>query len=319
MKNIISVIIPVYNTEAYLEKCVYSICNQSYKDLEIILVDDGSKQRARDLCDSLASQDSRIKVIHKENGGLSSSRNAGIEAATGEYISFIDSDDYIALDFYETLQKATSGPDAIACSHIVRVDENGVITHRADPHLQGGVISMEEYVRELLLHVGDVSTCSKLFPRTLIGSTRFDETKLNEDLLFVIEIAAKATTMIFTGEIGYYYLVRSGSISAKYGKAIEDMAVNAINVRQIARKSYPQLSEEADRFALFQNMAYLLLVPSHLRNSRNSQYCNAKSYVRTHFLKEGLFNKYLSVRDKVILFSQLFVPGIIASMYQRKH
>lgn len=315
----ISVIIPVYNTELYLEKCVESILNQTYKDLEIILIDDGSRQPAHDMCDALALKDNRITVVHKQNGGLSSSRNAGIEVATGDYVSFIDSDDYIAPDFYDTLICKSRELGTIACSHIVRVDENDVQTLRNDPHVQGGSITMQEYVRELLLHIGDVSTCSKLFPRALIGDTRFDEDKLNEDLLFMMEIATKAKNMVFTGKIGYYYLVRSGSISTKYGKAIEDMATNAIAVRDIVYGSYPELIQEADRFALFQNMAFLLLAPENLRNSKNVLYTNALEYIRKHFLTEGLFNKYLSVKDRIILSAQMIVPGFVAKKYQSEH
>ena len=247
MNHLISVIIPVYNTEAYLQKCVASVIQQTYRNLEVILVDDGSKKPAHDLCDELAKTDNRIKVIHKKNGGLSSSRNVGIDVSTGDYVSFLDSDDYLAEDFYESLMKSSPSKNTIACSHIVRVDEYGMLTHRNDPHVEGGQISMKEYVRELLLHIGDVSTCSKLFSKSLIGNTRFDEGILNEDLLFMIEMATKAVTLSFTGKIGYYYLVRSGSISTKYGKAIEDMATNSIKVRNIAYQSYPELKEEADR------------------------------------------------------------------------
>ena len=315
----ISVIVPVYNTEEYLEKCICSLRNQTYSDLEIIIVDDGSNKPARLLCDKLAKEDSRIIVVHKQNGGLSSSRNTGIEVASGEYISFLDSDDYVADDFYATLLGAVKDETTIACSHIVRVDENGVLTHRNDPHIDGGQISMQDYVCELLLHVGDVSTCSKLFPRKIIGNIRFDESKLNEDLLFMMEIATKASMLSFTGKIGYYYLVRSGSNSTKYGKAIEDMATNAIHVRTIVHRLYPSLKQEANRFALFQNMAFLLLVPDRLRNYENCHYKNAISYIRSHFLSEGFFNKYLSHRDKLILLAQIFIPGFIASRYQIKH
>ena len=115
----ISVIVPVYNTEEYLEKCICSLRNQTYSDLEIIIVDDGSNKPARLLCDKLAKEDSRIIVVHKQNGGLSSSRNTGIEVASGEYISFLDSDDYVADDFYATLLGAVKDETTIACSHIV--------------------------------------------------------------------------------------------------------------------------------------------------------------------------------------------------------
>ena len=105
MNELISVVVPVYNVENYLEKCVSSITNQTYKNLEIILVNDGSKDNSGAICDDLAKNDSRIKVIHKENGGLSDARNTGINVATGEYIGFVDSDDWIERDMYEQLYK----------------------------------------------------------------------------------------------------------------------------------------------------------------------------------------------------------------------
>lgn len=105
MNKLITVIVPVYNVAKYLEKCVKSIQDQTYKSLEIILVDDGSTDSSGAICDKYATEDSRIRVIHKPNGGLSSARNAGLDAATGDYVGFIDSDDYIAPDFYESLLK----------------------------------------------------------------------------------------------------------------------------------------------------------------------------------------------------------------------
>ena len=99
--ELISVIVPVYNVESYLEKCIESIQNQSYKSLEIILVNDGSTDSSGDICDKYAAHDKRIKVIHKKNGGLSSARNAGLEVANGDYIAFVDSDDYIEITMYE--------------------------------------------------------------------------------------------------------------------------------------------------------------------------------------------------------------------------
>ncbi len=99
--KVVSVIIPIYNVEKYIVKCVQSVINQSYKQLEILLIDDGSTDSSGEICDTLLVEDSRIKVFHKENGGLSSARNYGIEQATGDYITFIDSDDYVHINFKE--------------------------------------------------------------------------------------------------------------------------------------------------------------------------------------------------------------------------
>ena len=112
MKDLISVIIPVYKTEKYLVRCLESVINQTYKNVEIILVDDGSPDKSPELCDNLAKKYQSIKVIHKENGGLSSSRNAGLDIASGDYISFIDSDDYIDQYMLERLYHAITKHDA---------------------------------------------------------------------------------------------------------------------------------------------------------------------------------------------------------------
>ena len=125
MYSLLSVIVPIYNVEDYLNRCVDSIINQTYKNLEIILVDDGSPDNCPQMCDDYAKKDSRIRVVHKENGGLSDARNAGMKVATGEYVSFIDSDDYISLDFYETLFQTMvdNDSDIVECS-VVKFYEN---------------------------------------------------------------------------------------------------------------------------------------------------------------------------------------------------
>lgn len=313
----ISVIIPVYNVKDYIEKCVESVLNQTYKNLEIILVDDGSTDTSGDLCDTLSLKDNRIKVIHKANGGLSSARNAGLNSATGNYIGFIDSDDYIATDFYETLIAKSVDDKTIACSHIVRVDENGNITPRNDVHLCGDNITGKEFIRELLLHTGDVSVCSKLFSTKTIGTKRFDETKLNEDLLFIIDVLSDIEQIVFTKRIGYYYFCRSGSISSRYGKAIEDMVDNSLIVKDWVTKVYPDLRSEAERFALTQHMAFLLLIPKQLRTRENQNYREVCNYMRVNFFKNGLFNKHITNRNKMIMLGLVLMPSLVASIYQR--
>ena len=136
MNSLISVIVPIYNVEKYLDRCVESIINQTYKNLEIILVDDGSPDNCTQMCDDYAKKDSRIRVVHKENGGLSDARNAGMEVATGEYVSFIDSDDYISLDFYETLFQTMidNDSDIVECS-VVKFYENGKFDEYSDDQM----------------------------------------------------------------------------------------------------------------------------------------------------------------------------------------
>lgn len=318
MENLISVIIPVYNTEAYLEKCVNSVISQTYKNLQIIIVDDGSNASTTQLCDELALRDSRIMILHKKNGGLSSARNAGIELAKGEYLTFLDSDDYVSPSMYEELISVSSA-STIGISHFVRVDENGVIYNRFDPHITGGTITPQDYLEELLSHTGDVSACTKLFHQSIIGKHRFDETKLNEDLLFMVSLLDDIEQLSFTGRIGYYYLCRTDSISSKYGKAIVDMVDNSKIVFKYTEQKFPKLLKRASRFVLFQHMAYLLLIPKNLRISSNQVYTDALKYLRNNFCSMGLWNKYLSVKQKCIIIGLLFIPNLMADIYQRRH
>ena len=314
----ISVIIPVYGVEKYLDKCVESVASQTYKNLEIILVDDGSPDNCPAICDEWAKKDSRIVVVHKENGGLSSARNAGIDVATGEYVGFVDSDDYISQDMYEKLLSLCKEKNILANSHFARVSEKGAETLPKTPHKDGGEITAEDYLEELLLHIGDVSVCTKLFHREVIGNIRFEENKLNEDLLFMLDIISKIDKVVFSNKVGYYYLSRKGSTSSGYGKAVEDMAPNSVLVRDFVLKKYPRLKPQADRFALFQNMAYLLMVPKALRRKDNKGYVCAIKYIRKHFFKEGIINKFLTKKNKLILLLECISPEFSARLFQGK-
>lgn len=317
MKDIISVIIPIYNMEKYLKRCVESVCLQSYQELEIILVDDGSTDDSGKICEEYAAIDKRIKVIHKKNGGLSSARNAGLDVATGKYVGFLDSDDYISVEMYEQLFLAVSEND-VACNLFVRVDEFDNILPKNDYHKMGGQLTGKEYLKELLLHIGDVSVCTKLFSKEVIGDIRFQEGVLNEDLLFIISVLPQINNMIYTGHVGYFYLTRSDSISSRYGKAIEDMVSNSLIVYSFVRKEYPDLEEEAIRFALYQHMAYLLMVPKKLAVADNLLYINALKFLRKNFLKKGVLNSYLSKKSKMIMLGQMIAPRLMSYLYQRK-
>ena len=321
MSETISVIIPVYNVEKYLNKCVDSVISQTYKDLQIILVDDGSTDRSSKICDEYAKADTRISVIHKQNGGLSSARNAGMEIVEGDYITFLDSDDYVSPTVYEELYKIikSQDSDSIACTCFRRVDEAGNVYKKNDPHSKPSSTSNTEYLREILLHIGDVSVCTKLFPRKMLEIKRFDEEKLNEDLLFMADLIPSFKTIVYTGTVGYYYLVRDNSISSGYGKSVEDMAVNAVAVNKNVQSEYPELKDEGNRFALFQNMAYLLLVPQALRTKNNKKYLEALKYLKKTFFKNGITNRYLGIKNKIIIFVLIIYPEIVIRLFQRKH
>lgn len=318
MNSKISIIVPIYNTEKYLCRCLDSIITQSYSNIEIILVDDGSKDSSPSICDEYAQKDKRIIVVHKENGGLSSARNAGLAVATGEYIGFVDSDDYVSKDMYKILaENIPSDECAISNVMCVRSDESGKTWPSSVPHTSDKTISSLDFVKELMLHIGDVSVCTKLFPKQIFNNIKFREGSLNEDLLFMLDVLAEINTVYFVGCVGYYYFVRSESISSGYGKAVIDMVGNSLKVKELLDESYPELNKYTSRFTLYQHMAYLLLVPEGDANKNNKVYVDAIRYIRKHTLS-NLNNPYLKTKNKITLISLMVMPKITAKMYQKK-
>ena len=182
-QDLISVIVPVYNIKEYLARCVDSILVQTWENLEILLVDDGSDDGTEKLVDELAKKDARIRVFHKQNGGSSSARNLGIDKARGAYLGFVDSDDYIEPFMYEKLYRAiqeTGMP--IAQGGRREIDEQGnLLPDICIPPDEQTVYDGETFIRELLLHRGDCSFCTKLTDASLFKDRRFPDGKLNED------------------------------------------------------------------------------------------------------------------------------------------
>ena len=314
----ISIIVPIYNVEKYLRRCVDSILSQTYQNIEVILVDDGATDSSPSICDEYSEKDKRVRVVHKQNGGLSSARNAGLDIATGEYIGFVDSDDFIEKDMYENLVKEISGDkSSIANCMYVRYYDSGETSPSRVPHTKDEDIEILDFLKELLLHTGDVSVCSKLFPKEVIGSIRFPLGKLNEDLIFITEIIENAKKIKFVGQVGYYYYVREGSISAKYGKTFIDMQKNSLWMLGYVREKYPNLKIVALRFALYQNMAYLLAVPKSEAKKNNETYISAVKFVRKNFFSV-LKNPYLKKKEKILISALAVMPKTVAGIFRKK-
>ncbi len=210
---LISVIVPVYDVENYLQKCVDSILQQTYRDLEVILVDDGATDECPSICDGYAKTDSRVTVIHKENGGVSSARNAGLDAAAGEYIVFMDADDYIDSMYIETLyREAVCCAVDLVCSNFTYVRGSEVWKNQnRESFIRGqkGEVVSENRMLKMAFVWGTV--CSCLFSRRLIGETRFAPLRYGEDTLFLWKICCKCRLAQVSSYAGYYYIQRSGS------------------------------------------------------------------------------------------------------------
>ena len=240
----ISVIIPVYNVEAYLDRCVESVINQTYPELEIILVDDGSPDNCPALCDAWAEKDSRIKVIHKENGGQADARNVGLSVATGEYIGFVDSDDFISPLMYGELIKLADSlqADVVGCSNIAFSDEQSV-NFESDNDYDIYSFSQHEAIEDLIKESHFRSTVWNLLVKAPIAKeVRFDAGKINEDILWPFRVFMNCRNFVFTEKKLYAYFQRPNStMNSGYSKKRFD-ALDALETRAVyVRDLYPDL------------------------------------------------------------------------------
>ncbi len=210
----ISVIVPVYNVEKYLDRCVQSILAQTYSDFELLLVDDGSPDRCGEMCDEYAKSDERVRVIHKQNGGLSDARNCGIEHATGDFFQFVDSDDYIHPEMLETLYRilTAQNADLAVCSACDVFEGTEVPMSKESNEF---TLNKVESYRYMLQGKGLPSVCNKLYKRETVGSARFATGKLYEDGFFLPDVMKNVAKTAVTTMQMYYYFRRADSIVTK--------------------------------------------------------------------------------------------------------
>ena len=240
----ISVIVPVYKVESYLDKCISSIVNQTYANLEIILVDDGSPDNCPAMCDAWAEKDSRIRVIHKPNGGLSDARNAGIVVATGELMAFVDSDDRNAPDMYDYLyQRLTEdNSDIAACGvQMVREDktQSRMLTQEGNC-----VLNQEEAMRAIIEESWlKQPVWYKLYKTDLIRDILFPMGKCHEDVFWSYQAVGSAKKVSVSDHVGYYYLQRGGSIMGA-GYSLKRLDAVEAKVQRCAyiQERFPALS-----------------------------------------------------------------------------
>lgn len=242
-KPLVSVVIPVYNVEKYLDRCIQSVIEQTYTNLEIILVDDGSTDKSPELCDQYARKDKRIVIIHKKNGGLSSARNAGIEKSKGDYIAFIDSDDYIAPSHIQLLvtPALTYDADISICGE--QVIKLGKQPKPIKKQLSCSIISKEEALADILTeHNFTVSVHSKLYKRTLFKNISFPVGKLYEDNGCTHKLILKSKRITYSTNKTYYYCLRNNSItSSSYDTKKLDYISLVDQACEEILKAYPQL------------------------------------------------------------------------------
>lgn len=243
----ISIIVPVYNVEAYLERCVESILQQTYTHFELILINDGSTDSSGQICDHLASQYENIKVYHIENAGVSNARNMGIQLATGSWVTFIDSDDFVTQDYLATLASAVEGLNVgfvIAPLHHIK---NGIVTDLPSHSGKKELWSTEETMKELLMTTRtSFFPVAKLFKRDLLADEKFNTNyHLAEDALFLTELLLKTRcSCVFIDKPVYYYDHREGSATTSVNRHVFDTIEVYQQIIAQVSQAFPNLKYE---------------------------------------------------------------------------
>jgi len=258
----VSVIVPVYNVENYLEKCIQSIISQSFKNLEIILINDGSTDRSKEICEQFAAKDKRIIFLNQENQGVSAARNAGLDICTGDYISFVDSDDYISSDMIEFLVNnlEKNDFDISTCGHYNCKLKNGHLVCDCSKNAnESGILSSRQSLQECLIG-GKLSMMpvDKLYKRYLFNYIRFPIETIYEDSAVIPLIITKASKVCYSFVPKYYYVIHQNSIlTSKFSlKDFDIIKVNKINYDMI-KERYSYALKHAE-FRLF--WSYLCVI-----------------------------------------------------------
>lgn len=306
-EGLISIIVPVYNVVDYVDKCISSIVAQTYKNIEIIIVDDGSTDGSGEICDKWAKNDIRIQVCHKKNGGLSSARNVGISRSNGDFIGFVDSDDYISDDMYESMLKHMEDDvDITACGRVY-VYPNKSKMRNFKARIASDVLKMSNEVAmdELLkMRYLDFSVCTKLFRRNLWENVKFLNGRTSEDLPVSYELVKKSRKVVNIAEAKYYYMYREDSISHKSFELRRiDYVLFYRDIYKDVKRSYPQEVNLAEAL-------YIGSIISTWELIQNNQSSKEKYKIVQNRLRKGLkrmlfrilFNKNITdeMKDKAI-------------------
>lgn len=300
-RDLVSVIIPVYNVEDYLDNCINSVINQSYKNLEIILVDDGSTDSCSKKCDNWRKKDKRIKVIHKENGGLSSARNVGIDLSTGSYITFIDSDDDIEYDYIEYLYSLIKKYNAkmSICSYSViknKVTNWGI-------NLEEKNLSTVECLDNLLCEKGfSVSACAKMYEKTLFDDIIFPDGKVCEDNGTTYKLIMKCANIAYGNKSKYNYYIHDNSITtSSFNEKKLDLIELVDAMCEEIMKVYPELINSVEKKKCSARFSILRQI---LESKNSNEYNHIQKDVIKYLKKNKkniFYNPKSSKRDKIAI------------------
>lgn len=315
--HLISIIVPVYNVEKYIDRCIFSLIEQSYTDLEILLIDDGSTDKSGYICDQWASKDNRIKVVHSSNRGVSHARNLGLSIASGEYISFMDADDWIDLDMYESMMRYIEQfhSDIHVGGFIVDYPGRTALTlKRGMPHSmtpQEAMLEMLSLEKKVLFR-GHL--CDKLFKFDVLKDIRLDERlKLSEDTWFFWQALQNAKLVSYAPQFSYHYYMRRESATHKKLKKEDGTYLDAIiRIRNDAKNFDETISHSANLFYIAQTVFVLKNILLDRAIDLDDVFSKGQGEIRRNFFNcfyEKTFSRnariglcFLSLPKSIILF-----------------
>lgn len=311
----VSIIVPIYNTESYLRKCIDSLLNQTYRYTEIILVNDGSTDSSLSICLDYSNKYSNVKIINQPNRGVSAARNTGISEACGKYITFVDSDDILAPDAIEIMHELIIANNVDIVSASIAAEKNMSISNRENIY---EIISGEDSIRWSLKSVSH-SACAKLYNKQSIQGLYFDETrKINEDGYFVFQCCTRRLRILECSEVVYWYSERPNSSSrAVFSEKFLDMLYFLEKKKSYVLENYPQYKSEIIKLEVSTKLNFLQLLCSSDDKKYNSIKKQCCSAVRKHpFVNTGSFLKYqkvlfLAINFRVFWLYRLFFRKLI--------
>ena len=307
---LISVIVPVYNVEQYLRRCVDSILAQTYSHLEVILVDDGSPDRCGEICDEYAQADSRVHVIHRKNGGLSAARNSGLDYCHGEYVGFVDSDDYILPDMYEQLlDDVTRHHTRLAFCHtdVIRKGKSDGKHYGSSSEVKPKEYVMERALKESIWWSAD----TKLYHRSLFDQLRYPEGKTNEDLPVTIRIFDLCDHIVINYNKLYCYCIRENSITtSRLNPRKFDIIDNASDVISYLQDKHPELVPAAEGILLANTLRLLLHLSNHQGDDLSQEKGKVIKVIKQHW-PSLLSNPHLTIGQRTLLTAARLHPQVL--------
>lgn len=315
----ISVIIPIYNVEPYLSACLDSVIHQTYQNLEIILVNDGSTDTCPQICEDYAAQDQRIVVIHKKNGGLSDARNAGLAIATGDYISFVDSDDLLSLDFYQILLQTLieNEADIVECGFVKFDTEIKIIKEYEKENDNIEIFCTETALELLIKDYLQPMVWNKIYCKRVLENLNFPIGKIHEDVFWTYRVVGNAKKIVKIKNKMYGYRQQVDSISGKKYSLLRLYAVEALEERiEYMKNNFPQLENLAIYTYCFSAMSHYHMIDKYSEIDPKKIYRNK--------IRQSIksYNKYKVVKKwnlKTIFWFELFLLFPSASLWLRRH